>query len=105
MTLLPPLTSAQRTEALKKAAAVRHERAEILAALKDGRVSLREVLDRGDPVVGKIFVRRLLESLPGIGKVRAGQLMDSLGVSDRRRVQGLGTVQRAKLLGLFDTAR
>ncbi|MER7043105.1 integration host factor, actinobacterial type [Streptomyces microflavus] len=98
---LPNLTAAQRAEALKKAAAVRKERGEILATLKDGKVSLREVLEREDTVVGKTYVRRLLESLPGIGKVRAGQLLDDLGIAERRRVQGLGARQKERLLELF----
>ncbi|MEU0001861.1 integration host factor, actinobacterial type [Streptomyces microflavus] len=98
---LPNLTAAQRAEALKKATAVRKERSEILATLKDGKVSLREVLEREDTVVGKTYVRRLLESLPGIGKVRAGQLLDDLGIDERRRVQGLGARQKERLLELF----
>lgn len=98
---LPNLTAAQRTEALKKATAVRKERSEILATLKDGKVSLREVLEREDTVVGKTYVRRLLESLPGIGKVRAGQLLDDLGIAERRRVHGLGARQKERLLELF----
>ncbi|QKW47916.1 integration host factor, actinobacterial type [Streptomyces microflavus] len=98
---LPNLTAAQRAEALKKATAVRKERSEILATLKDGKVSLREVLEREDTVVGKTYVRRLLESLPGIGKVRAGQLLDDLAIDERRRVQGLGARQKERLLELF----
>ncbi|MFF0059829.1 integration host factor, actinobacterial type [Streptomyces microflavus] len=98
---LPNLTAAQRAEALKKATAVRKERSEILATLKDGKVSLREVLEREDTVVGKTYVRRLLESLPGIGKVRAGQLLDDLGIDERRRVHGLGARQKERLLELF----
>lgn len=50
-------------------------------------------------------VRRLLEAMPGTGKIRAGQLMSDLGVSDRRRARGLGAAQRARLLALFDTAQ
>lgn len=105
MAPLPPLTPAQRTEALQKAAAVRRERAEVLAALKDGRLTLKDVLDRDDAVIGKTPARRLLEALPGIGKIRAGQLMKDLRISDRRRVQGLGAVQRARMLELFNTPR
>ncbi|MFF4827768.1 integration host factor, actinobacterial type [Streptomyces sp. NPDC001312] len=102
---LPPLTPAQRAEALQKSAAVRRERSEVLAALKEGRLTLKDLFDRDDLVVGKTSVRRLLEALPGIGKVRAGQLMKDLGVSDRRRVKGLGAVQRARLLDLFGGGR
>ncbi|MET9779396.1 integration host factor, actinobacterial type [Streptomyces sp. NPDC006367] len=98
---LPKLTAEARAEALRKAAAVRKERGEVLAALKNGTVSLESVLERDDAVVGKTYVRRLLESLPGIGKVRAGQLLSDLGISERRRVQGLGARQRERLLELF----
>lgn len=98
---VPNLTTEARAEALKKAAAVRKERGEVLASLKDGKVSLQEVLEREDAVVGKTYVRRLLESLPGIGKVRAGQLLASLEISERRRVQGLGARQKERLLELF----
>lgn len=98
---VPTLTAEARAEALKKAVAVRRERGETPAQLKDGKVSLNVVLDREDSVVGKVYVRRLLESLPGIGKVRAGQLLADLDISERRRVQGLGPRQKERLLELF----
>ncbi|MEU3045957.1 integration host factor, actinobacterial type [Streptomyces sp. NPDC006984] len=68
---------------------------------QDDKVTLKEVLEREDSIVGKTYVRRLLESLPGIGKVRAGQLLADLGISERRRVQGLGARQKERLLELF----
>lgn len=102
---LPALTAEARAEALKKAVAVRKERGEVLAQLKAGKVSLKEVLEReGDAVVGKTYVKRLLESLPGIGKVRAGQLLNDLEISERRRVQGLGARQKDRLLEIFPPA-
>ncbi|MET9077863.1 integration host factor, actinobacterial type [Streptomyces sp. NPDC004232] len=101
---LPALTAEARAEALKKAAAVRKERGEVLAQLKDGKVSLKKVLERDDAVIGKTYVRRVLEALPGIGKIRAGQLLTDLGISERRRVQGLGHRQRERLLELFPPA-
>ncbi|MFE2144426.1 integration host factor, actinobacterial type [Streptomyces sp. NPDC059456] len=98
---LPALTPAQRAEALRKAAAVRKERGELMAALKAGDLLLATLLEREDSVVGKVRVRRVLESLPGIGSVRAGQLLADLGISETRRVQGLGANQRERLLALF----
>ncbi|MFF5090351.1 integration host factor, actinobacterial type [Streptomyces niveus] len=100
---LPALTLSQRAQALEKALAVRRERADLLAALKSGALTLPSLLTREDDVVGKLRVRRLLESLPGIGAIRAGQLLTDLGISDKRRVQGFGTKQRARLLALFRT--
>ncbi|MFE4613248.1 integration host factor, actinobacterial type [Streptomyces niveus] len=98
---LPPLTLSQRAAALEKALAVRRERADLMAALKSGALTLPALLAREDDVVGKLRVRRLLESLPGIGTIRAGQLLTDLDISERRRVQGLGAKQRARLLTLF----
>lgn len=48
-----PAHPAQRTAALQKAAAIRRERAEVLAALKADRLTLKNVLDRDDAVVGR----------------------------------------------------
>jgi ribosomal protein S13 len=43
-------------------------------------------------------VQALLESLPGLGKVKAKRLMEELEISDTRRVRGLGAQQRKALL-------
>ena len=48
-------------------------------------------------MIGKMKVSALLESLPGVGKVRAKQIMERLGIAESRRVRGLGTNQRAAL--------
>jgi hypothetical protein len=96
---LPPLTPEQRAAALEKAAKARKERAEVKNRLKHGAVSLAEVLKDGqtDDVIGKMKVSALLESLPGVGKVRAKQLMERLAIAESRRVRGLGANQRAAL--------
>ena len=96
---LPPLTPEQRAAALVKAAQARRERAEVKARLKQGGTSLAEVVKEGqkDDVIGKMKVSALLESLPGVGKVRAQQLMERLGISETRRVRGLGSNQIAAL--------
>jgi hypothetical protein len=96
---LPPLTPEQRAAALEKAAQARRERAEVKARLKQGGTSLADVVKDGqkDDVIGKMKVSALLESLPGVGKVRAQQLMERLGISETRRVRGLGSNQIAAL--------
>ena len=40
----------------------------------------------------------MLESLPGVGKVKARRLMEDIGIADNRRVRGLGAQQRKALL-------
>jgi hypothetical protein len=96
----PQLTAEQRAAALKKAGEVRAQRAVIKQRLKRGTLSAPEALAaaRTDDVVGKLRVSVLLESLPGIGKVRAGQIMKQVGIAPTRRVQGLGELQRVALL-------
>ena len=42
-------------------------------------------------------VSAVLESMPGVGKVRAQRIMEKIGISASRRVRGLGTHQRAAL--------
>lgn len=94
----PQLTPEQRAAALAKAAEARAARADIKARLKMGSMSLTEALDSDDPNVGKLKVVALLESLPGVGKVKARRVMEDIGIADNRRVQGLGAQQRSALL-------
>ena len=96
----PSLTPEQRHTALEKAARARRERAEIKDHLKSGRVTLRELLVKAesDEIVGKMKVLAVLEALPGTGKVKARRLMEHVGISETRRLQGLGAKQREALL-------
>ncbi len=96
---LPPLTPEQRQAALDKAAASRRERAEVKNRLKHSGTSIADVLEQGhaNDVIGKMRVVDLLQSMPGLGKVRARQMMERLSISESRRVRGLGTKQIAAL--------
>jgi hypothetical protein len=99
---LPTLTEEQRREALAKAAEARKKRAEVKERLKTGNLSLGDVLDRRqDETVGKMKVSSVLESMPGVGKVRARKLMERLDISASRRVRGLGAKQKEALLAEF----
>ncbi len=102
---LPPLSPEQRAAALEKAAAARKARAAVKDKLKHGGLSLQEVLDTAetDDVIGKMKVSAVLEALPGIGKVRAVQLMEKFKIAESRRVRGLGDNQRRALLQEFGT--
>ena len=105
MPLPPQLTPEQRQAALDKAAAARRQRAELKDKLKMGSLSLKELFDSGeaDDVVGKMKVFAVLESLPGVGKVRAKRIMEEVEISEARRVRGLGEQQRKELLKRFPT--
>jgi signal recognition particle GTPase len=99
MPLPPSLSPDQRQAALDKAAAARRQRAELKEKLKMGSITLKELLEQAerDEVVGKMKVVAVLESLPGVGKVKARRIMSDVGISDARRVQGLGEKQRKAL--------
>lgn len=99
---LPELTDEQRKAALDKAAAARHARAELREQIKKGEVSVEEVLNSDDPIASRMKVSTLIESLPGYGKAKASKIMDELGISPSRRVQGLGVRQREKLLEVLN---
>lgn len=100
---LPPLTPEQRAAALLKAADARRERAAVKNRLKHAQGSLAAVIAEGrtNEVIGKMRVSALLESVPGIGRVRAQQVMDEIGIASSRRVRGLGQNQIAALLERF----
>lgn len=100
---LPPLTPEQRSAALAKAAEARKARAVLKAELKSSGTSLSDVLARGDgdDIIGKMKVSAVLESMPGVGKVRAQRLMEKLEISPSRRVRGLGAKQRSALEAEF----
>ncbi len=96
---LPELTPEQRQANLEKAAASRRERAEVKNRLKHSGGSIVDVLAQGqeNDVIGKMRVVELLQSMPGLGKVRARQTMERLSISESRRVRGLGANQLAAL--------
>ncbi|MGL5810294.1 MAG: integration host factor, actinobacterial type [Nocardioides sp.] len=96
---VPQQTPQQRAAALERAAASRRERAEVKNRLKNAGVSLTEVLALGEhnDVIGRTYVLELLASLPGLGRVRARQAMERLGIAESRRVRGLGAKQTAAL--------
>lgn len=94
----PPLTPEQRAAALAKAAEARTARAEVKARLKSGSLTLADALAATDDTIGKLKVVSLLESLPGVGKVKARKIMEEIGIAENRRVQGLGAQQKQSLL-------
>ena len=103
MNTLPPLTAEARASALEAAAAARKKRSDVKARVKAGALSLPEVLAsaRSDEVLAKMPVFDLLKSLPGLGDVRARQVMERLRIAGNRRIGGLGANQRAALENEF----
>jgi len=99
----PALTPEQRQAALAKAAEARRARAIVKDKLKTGELTFSQVLELAgtDELVAGIKVLAILESLPGVGKVKARRAMTDIGIADTRRLRGLGDQQRKALLGAF----
>lgn len=92
---LPELTPDQRKAALEKAAMARQRRADVKVRLKSSRASLTEILQesKADAIIAKLRVIDLLQAMPGVGKVRAKEIMERIGIADSRRLRGLGAHQ------------
>lgn len=103
MPVPPSLTPEQRAQALIKAASSRRARADVKAKVKSGQLGISDVLilAKSDEAIAKMRVSELLESLPGVGKIRAAAMMERLAISSPRRIQGLGIHQRAELISEF----
>ena len=96
---IPKLSAEERAQALEKAKAARAKRAQIREDLKDGKLSVKQVLDmRGDEVVGRMKVSTFIETLPGYGKAKAEKIMNELKIAESRRLRGLGERQLSALL-------
>lgn len=106
MSPMPDITPEQRIEALQKAAIARKARGELRLRLKSGEVTLAKVIEDSatDEVIAKTKVSALLTALPGVGPVRAKQIMGRLGIPEGRRVRGLGPNQRQALGEEFEPA-
>ena len=103
MSTPPPLSDEARRAALAKAAEARRVRAELKSRLRDGELMFAQVLETAaaDEIVAGTKILPILESLPGVGKVKARRTMERIGISESRRIRGLGDNQRRQLLEAF----
>jgi hypothetical protein len=99
----PKLTPEQRAAALERAAEARKVRAEVKELLKTGSMSMKELFDKAgsDDLVAGLKVESLIGAMPGMGKIKARRLMETLGIAENRRIRGLGDRQREALLKEF----
>lgn len=103
---LTPRTPEQRAADLEKAAQARARRAQLKRLLKQGDTTMTDVLKAAatDEVIAATKVLVLVQSMPGVGTVKAAQIMGRLGIAENRRVRGLGSVQRQALEDEFTAA-
>jgi guanylate kinase len=91
----PQLTPEERSRALAKAKESRQVRAAVKNRVKTGELSIAAVIDmsKDDQAIAKMRVLELVESMSGVGKIRAKSILERLDISLTRRIQGLGRHQ------------
>ena len=102
--MIPNLTADQRREGLDKAMQVRKERAVIREGLKNGLIGIERVLDLADggcAAAANMRVSQLISAMPGYALAKTERTMRELRISDRKRIKGLGSKQRAALVRVF----
>lgn len=97
---VPKLTDEQRAEYLKRGMEMRRQRAALKARVKAGMLPLAEAM--GEECAKGMRVIQLLNSVPGIGRSRAEQMMKDFGIAPNRKVGGLGCRQRECLLSVSE---
>ena len=92
----------QRMEALKRANDIRVKRAQLKKDLKDGRVSIEQILRQPPEYVSTAKVFDILMAVPKFGRVKAARFLNQCRISQAKTVGGLSDRQRAELIGLFN---
>jgi hypothetical protein len=84
--------------------ALRAAIADRIAGVRSGAIGLREALQpMADESVAAlasrfVYVVKVVEAVPGVGKVRARRALDAVGLGERDRVGDLSVDVRAALL-------
>ena len=103
MSSSPGVASAERIATINRARAMRKEMTDVLTRLASGSLVLADALNNSnsDAAVNRLYVVKVLESLPGIGKVLARRVMSDIGIAEKCRVGELGSDHKAELLKRF----
>jgi hypothetical protein len=112
MTTLPN-DPEERERALQLAQQARRDRADIRAKLAAGKLSVKDVLDRGAygktdesgehaRTAGRMRVSTVLLAVKGIGKTRADKIMSDIGVAGTDRLDTLNKAQREGIVKMLE---
>lgn len=92
----PTVTEEGRALGRERALAARRERAEIKKRLKAGDLKPVDALKM--PAVQRMHVYEFLKALPGVGYPTARKIMERCFISEKKRVEGLGSRQQMALI-------
>ena len=86
----PKISNRLRRKAGEKAVAARRERATIKAMVASGELFFFDLFKDERKSIARMKLIDLLQSVPGIGKVRAELILDRTKISPSRRIGGVG---------------
>jgi len=92
---------------LEQLTARRRDMEALVAEVAAGRISMNEVLSRSDhdATAGFIYLVKVAEALPGVGKVRARRVLADFSLGERTRVSEVPRATRAQLTAALLEAR
>ena len=96
----PEMPEVDRVAANRAAIAARQARADLKQRLRSGEISPLRVLEQSlvpNSPAATLRITDFLLSFPAIGSVKAERVREQLGISERKRLGGLGRLQREKL--------
>jgi len=85
---------------LEQLTARRRDIDQLVAEVAAGRLALSEVFSRSDhdAAAGFVYLVKVAEALPGVGKVRARRVLAAFSLGERTRVSEVPRVTRAQLV-------
>ena len=93
-------TIAQRDEVYARLARLRHDLESLIKRVSDGNITLAQVLalSEHDTTAQFVYLVKIAEAVPGVGKVRARRALESLGYGERTRVGDVPPARHAQLV-------
>ena len=93
-------TARQTDEVLARVAKLRNDLESVISGVAAGSVTLAQVFERSsvDAVCGFVYLVKIAESVPGIGKVRARRVLEEFGLGERTRVSEVSASVRDSLV-------
>jgi guanylate kinase len=89
----PKLSNRFRRKAGQKAVAARQERAKTKELIATGRIFFFDIFSDERESISRMRLIDLLQSVPGVGKIRAEQILERTKISPSRRIGGVGPRQ------------
>ncbi len=88
-----------RVEAVAPLADLRQQIDVLLSAISSGSRDIESVLlDESDKAINLTYIVKLIEVVPGVGKVRARQLLSLIDVSETESAGNLTVEQRTNIV-------